>query len=71
MASDICWISARTTPAPIAWTVPAGIRMQSPTPGSKRGVGEARSPIPERSSAAYAFDSSRSVGLRTIAGSPR
>ena len=36
VASDICWISASTTPAPIAWTVPAGIRMQSPARGSNR-----------------------------------
>ena len=33
MASDICWISASSTPAPIAWTVPASIRMQSPGSG--------------------------------------
>ncbi len=30
VASDICWISAIITPAPMAWTMPAGIRMQSP-----------------------------------------
>ena len=36
VASDICWNSASTTPAPIAWTVPAGIRMQSPAAGRER-----------------------------------
>ena len=38
VASDICWNSASTTPAPMAWTVPAGIRMQSPAFASNEWI---------------------------------
>src|SRR4051794_26110742 len=33
--SLVCWTSKMTSPAPRAWTVPAGVKTQSPGAGSK------------------------------------
>ena len=56
VASDICWISASTTPAPMAWTVPAGIRMQSPGRGSNRCSSGSTSPVRSASAKVAAGD---------------
>ena len=68
VASDICWISASTTPAPMAWTVPAGIMMQSPAFGSKRCSSGSTSPDSIAAAKSPAGDARLQAGVDQAAG---
>ena len=86
VASDICWISASTTPAPMAWTVPAGIRMQSPALGlepvqqrldraglDRRGelaAGDARAEPGVNHAPGLGVDDDPGLGLAVVVGQP-